>query len=81
MHPNKKNKDLYDIYLLANEENNSQIVNEVLEGYKKLIDEKEKRGEDTKILNDRLIKLQSEFWVIRYEAREKKKKEKKNGRR
>ncbi len=36
---NKKNKDLYDIYLLANEENNSQIVNEVLEGYKKLIDE------------------------------------------
>tara|TARA_R100000008_G_scaffold15887_1_gene7797 strand:+ start:497 stop:691 length:195 start_codon:yes stop_codon:yes gene_type:complete len=54
---------------------------DVISVYKKLIDEKEKRGEDTKILNDRLIKLQSEFWVIRYEAREKKKKEKKNGRR
>jgi len=39
---NKKNKDLYDIYLLANEESNLQIVNEVLDGYKKLKDEVKK---------------------------------------
>jgi len=53
----------------------------VISVYKKLIDKKEKNGEDTDLLNKRLIKLQSEFWVIRYEAREKKKKERKNGRR
>ena len=53
----------------------------IISTYKKLIMEKEKKGEDTKLLSERLVELQSKFWVIRYEAREKKKKEKQNGRR
>ena len=54
---------------------------DVISVYKKLIDKKEKNGEDTKLLNDRLLKLQSAFWVIRYEDREKRRKERENGRR
>lgn len=45
----------------------------IISTYKKLIRKKVKKGENTKILSERLSSLQSQFWQIRYNAREEKK--------
>ena len=44
----------------------------IISTYKQLIRAKVKKGADTKILSDRLAVLQSEFWKIKYKARENK---------
>ena len=51
---------------------------EIISTYKQLIRAKVKKGADTKILSDRLAVLQSEFWQIKYKARENKRITKEN---